>query len=383
VSGGNAFRLIAGNALIAGGALLLALDANAGTASAAGNERASAPLWSEIGRPREQRAHELLLSARAHEQEAERTFPGEFRAVCNRALESAPDSESLASLRGRGRALHTLARQALRRRAQLDAALDRLDRALALAPDDGEVLYARARVLASWEDPGPSWTCESTRRDAEAIAAYETLQNRHPELAPAAVAFELAVALTRSRRFADAARAYQRASSLALDGDNGGTVLSNLAEMTMLAGDLQGAVDNYERALQGSSGGRDYLLALWGLSVALDRLGEHQSALDHAQKALHAEGWSAQVLRSDGVFFEPPNELHYYEGLAHEALAAHDDAARAHELRAATVSYRAFLAGAGEHGSFTQAGQAALERVQAEAKAAPRTKAKAAAALKH
>jgi tetratricopeptide (TPR) repeat protein len=138
--------------------------------------------------------------------------------------------------------------------------------------------------------------------------------------------------------------------------------------MTMLAGDLQGAVDNYERALQNSSGGRDYLLALWGLSVALDRLGEHASAIEHAQKALHAEGWSASVLRSDGVFFEPPSELHYYEGLAHEALAAHDETARARELRAAVVSFRAFVAGTGEHGPYAQAGQQALERVLAAVK---------------
>ena len=340
--------------------------------AASGNERASAPLWSELGRPREQRARHLLRSARAHEQEANRAFPGDYRAVCARALESSPGGESIAAVRGRGRALRTLAHQAFRRRALLEAALARIDRALALAPDNGEALYARARVLAQWEQPGPAWTCSVERRDAETIAALEAVQVRHPELAPPTVAFELAVALTRSQRFADAARAYQRAASLALDGDSGAMVRANLAEMTMLSGDLQGAVEHYERALRDSNGGRDYLLALWGLAVALDRLGEHASAIEHAQKALHAEGWTAQALRSDGVFFEPPHELHYYEGLAHEALAAHDPNASARELRAATVSYRAFLAGAGERATFTQAVQIALERVRRAQASLPR-----------
>jgi hypothetical protein len=101
-------------------------------------------------------------------------------------------------------------------------------------------------------------------------------------------------------------------------------------------------------------------------------LGEHASAIEHAQKALHAEGWTAQALRSDGVFFEPPHELHYYEGLAHEALAAHDANVSARELRAATVSYRAFLAGAGERGTFTQAVEIALERVRKAQASLPR-----------
>jgi tetratricopeptide (TPR) repeat protein len=360
----GAYRRIASTVALLG--MLLAPE----RATASGDERASAPLWSELGRPREQRARQLLRSARAHEQEAHRTFPGDYRAVCGRALEGLNASDSLAGVRGRGRALRALAHQAFRRRALLDAALARIDRALALAPDDGDALYARARVLAQWEQPGPVWTCSSQRRDPEAIAAFEALQIRHPELAPATVAFELAVALTRSQRFADAAQAYERAAALALDGENGATVRSNLAEMTMLAGDLQGAVDHYERALRSSNGGRDYLLALWGLSVALDRLGEHTAAIQHAQKALHAEGWTAQALRSDGVFFEPPHELHYYEGLAHEALADHDPTARTRELRAASVSYRAFLAGAGDHSTFTQAAETALSRVQSALTAA-------------
>ena len=370
--GRHAYRLIAIGAACA----LCAVTSPAG---AAGGERASAPLWSELGRPREQRARQLLRSARAHEQEANRAFPGDYRGVCRRALEGMSSGESLAAVRGRGRALRTLAHQAFHRRALLDAALARVERALALVPHDGDALYARARLLAQWEQPGPAWTCSSQRRDDDTIAAFQSLQLHHPELAPSAVAFELAVALTRNQRFAEAARAYQRAASLALDGDDSATVRSNLAEMTMLAGDLQGAVEQYERARRGSRGGRDYLLALWGLSVALERLGEHSAALEHAQKALHAEGWSAQALRSDGVFFEPPHELHFYEGLAHEALAEHhaeqaDLAARGRALRAAAVSYRAFLAGAGERGAFAPAAETALTRVQRTLAALPRPK---------
>jgi tetratricopeptide (TPR) repeat protein len=179
------------------------------------------------------------------------------------------------------------------------------------------------------------------------------------------VAFDLAVVLTRRAQFGQAAQAYADAIALALDGEETAVMRSNLAEVTMLAGDLEGAVAHYERALRAAGGGRDYLLTLWGLAVALDRLGEHDAALAHARKAVDAEGGRMQVLRSEGVFFEPEHEIHAYEGLGHEAIAGRDDADRALELSAAAGSYRAFIDAAGANAAFTTAARADLDQVEA------------------
>ena len=72
-----------------------------------------------------------------------------------------------------------------------------------------------------------------------------------------------------------------------------------------------------------------------------------------------------QVLRSDGVFFEPEHEIHAYEGLGHEALAARSDADRALELAAAAASYRAFIDAAGSNAAFSTAARADLDQVEA------------------
>jgi tetratricopeptide (TPR) repeat protein len=274
--------------------------------------------------------------------------------------------ESLTALSGRARALRELARQAVRKRAHMDNAVARLERAVQLDPDDPEVLYALGRVLMMWEQPGPIYLCSSQRRDEEATAALQKLRRLHPDFMAETVTFDLAVLLTRRARFADAARAYADAIALALDGNETAVMRANLAEVTMLAGDLEHAVEHYERALRIANGGRDYLLALWGLCVALDRLGEHDAAQVNAQKAIEAEVGQMQVLRSDGVFFEPEHEVYYYEALGHEALAARPGADRAQELATAAASFRAFISAAGDTGAFTVAARASLERVQAE-----------------
>jgi tetratricopeptide (TPR) repeat protein len=339
----------------------VAVHAHAGSH---GPQRQSAPLWREVGSPGQRRARELLRQALLHEREAERQLPSEWPSLCRRALSPGFGDENLASVRGRSRALRELSRQAFVRRARIDSAIARLELARRLVPEDPDIRYALARVLMRWEAPAPLYRCASLRRDDDAITALEALRREHPEFAQAAVAFDLAVALTRRERFAEAAQVYGETIALALDPTEAQVMRSNMAEVTMLSGDLEGAVSHYERALRGGGGGRDYLLPLWGLAVALDRLGEHDAALEHAGKAVHAEGGRMSVLRSDGVFFEPAHEIHYYEALGHEALAARSGASAARELAAAAASYRSFLTGAGDGGAFGTAARANLERVE-------------------
>jgi tetratricopeptide (TPR) repeat protein len=353
------------------GCIAIALAMCAGSApahagSTQGPEHVSAPLWREVGKPGHRRAHALLEQALLQVREGNRQLPSsDWRALCNHTLAMSLGDDGLIPLSARARALRELSRQALRRRMHFDGALVRLRRAAQLDPDDPEVQYTLGRVLMAWEQPGPAWTCTSERRDQEAIDVLLGLRAHHPDFMPDVVAFDLAVVLTRRAQFAQAAQAYADAIALALDGEETAVMRSNLAEVTMLAGDLEGAVAHYERALRAAGGGRDYLLTLWGLAVALDRLGEHDAALAHARKAVDAEGGRMQVLRSEGVFFEPEHEIHAYEGLGHEAIAGRDDADRALELSAAAGSYRAFIDAAGANAAFTTAARADLDQVEA------------------
>jgi tetratricopeptide (TPR) repeat protein len=128
------------------------------------------------------------------------------------------------------------------------------------------------------------------------------------------------VLYTRESDFARAAEEYERALSLRLDEGSRGVVLGNLAEVTMMSGNLEEAVAYYERAIhEGSADER--LLSLWGLSVALDRLGEHGEAMEHAQKALRDDQRPMGVLKQSSVFFVPAYESHYYDGVGMLAMA--------------------------------------------------------------
>ncbi len=354
------------SALIALAVLAAAAQARASAGGAPAQDHPSAPLWHDIGHREQRRAHDLMQQALAELREANRQLPSDWRSVCNHTLGPGFGAESLSALRGRERALRELARQALRRRAHIDAALVRLKRARALAPDDPEILYTLGRVLMLWEQPAPLYRCASERRDQEAAQVMQELRRRHPTFMAEAVAFDLAVLLTRQGKFAEAASSYAEAIALALDGGETAVTRMNLAEVTMLAGDLDRALEHYERALQMTGGGRDYLLALWGHAVALDRMGAHDGALQDAQKAVAAEGGHMQVLRSEGVFFEPEHEIDYYEGLGHEALSTQPDANRGAELLAAAASFESFIASAGDAGAFTPAARADLERIKTE-----------------
>lgn len=303
----------------------------------------------------------------------ERAFPGAWEPVCARTLALPLAGDSGAARRGRLRALAQLARAALQRRALLDGALARLDRALALDPDAAKLLYARARALEAWEEPAPIWTCTSHRRTTEAIDSLDRLARTDPAFHVGEVAFDLALLFSHEGRYADAVHAYERVIALSLDGREAPIARSNLAEMKMLSGDLDGAVEHYERALAMAQEPTAQLLARWGLAVALDRLGEHERAMEHARKAVDAEGGAMRVLRSDGVFYEPSHEIQYYEALGHEALAERTGADRDAELRVAADAWRAFLAGAGEHGPFADTARRNAERIDRALAAQPPT----------
>lgn len=204
------------------------------------------------------------------------------------------------------------------RRAAVENAIARFERARALAPNDPEVLYLCGKALSLWERRLPSGRIEKKSR--EAIARFLALREVDPLYEAEHVAFELGVLYTRESEFAKAAEEYERALTLRVDETSRAVILGNLAEVTMMAGDLEGAVRLYERAIQeGSTDER--LLSLWGLAVALDRLGEHGEALERARRALRDDQRPMGVLKQSSVFFVPAYEAFYYDGLGLLALA--------------------------------------------------------------
>jgi tetratricopeptide (TPR) repeat protein len=333
-------------------------------------QRHSALFYRQAQATRASAAERQLRQANARVREALRVSPGDFRTLCERARTRRFAVDNDAARAARRRALATLARQALERRAYLDDALARLDRALAFDPDNPALVQTQARVLSLWEEPQSLDDCEVRRKDAQAIVAFERLQVLDPSFEASEVAFQLGVLHTRRHAFADAAVAYARAVELAFDVKDTANAHGNLAEVIMLAGDPTAALVHYERALKLSQGGRDYALVLFGAAVALDRLGEHQTALQKASAAVDASGRSLSVLHTPGVFFEPDYELQYYEGLGHEALAQLMPENRSLALESAANSYRAFLERAPHDNPYRVSAQGNLDAVEAALRSA-------------
>ncbi len=228
--------------------------------------------------------------------------------------------------------------------ATLESAIARFEAADQHHRDDPEVLYLWAVALAAWERPSREERAE--RRIEEARAMFNRLRRVTAEYRAGNVAFQLAILASRAHDFVTAMTEYQRAITINPSRPGASrdlsTLYANLAEVTMLSGDLEASVRHYEHAIVlARQQGRDVVLARWGLGVALHRLGAEDDARTEIARALSIGGM--RPLTSEGVFFEPREELLYYQALGFEtgaSLLAHspDD----------TQSYREGLARAQE-----------------------------------
>ncbi len=248
----------------------------------------SSAFWRAAKNPNERRAETLLRQGRSQ------LYP-----ALGLSMLAGPDATSL-------------------RRAAIENAITRFELARKLVPRDPEVLFLSAKALALWERRSSGGRIE--KRSREAIARFEELRSVDADYEAYQVAFELGILHTLQGDPARAVAEYQRALSLRIDEGSPSTVLSNLAEVTMMSGDLEGAVELYERAVAAGSGD-ERVLSRWGLAVALDRLGEHSEAYAQAQRAITDDQRPLGALRQSGVFFVPPYESYYYEGLGLFALA--------------------------------------------------------------
>lgn len=328
-------------------------------------DRVSSPFWSAISDPETQRAHALLQQAHSELVAAGGLRIG-WAEACRQLTAMAAPLDLPGFARQRARVLSRTLHEVMRSLTHTENALARLNEARELAPTDPDVLLTLGSAFQQWERPGTLGRCDVQRRDADAIAVLERLRGLHPNYRPADVAFKLAVLYTRQQLFAQAAQYYAAGAPFELDMEQHSIVLSNWAEVTMLGGNLVDAVHLYQRAIAAASGGREYLLPLWGLAVALDRLGEREAALEHAARVIQADQGSMDVLRSANVFFEPESEIHYYEALGYEARARFPEANVTDELQHAAQSWQGFFATGGSETTWANSARDNLTRIEAE-----------------
>ncbi len=322
-------------------ALVLALVASAPSAGAHAQVSALEPppdtqseFWREVRRPGYRRSRTLLRHGLRHLEDAI-AQPSDFR-----------------------------------RAAILESAITRLHLAHTRAPDDPEVLFYLAYAVAQWEEPvheGPP-----RRRNREAVGLFEQLRALDADYRAAQVAFELGILFTRMGDLDRAVAEYHRGLEASFTEAETATARSNLGEVSMLNGDLAGAIVSYERAVAiaregGPAQAMSLVLALWGLAVALDRYGDDALALERAREAYSTGGGSLGVLRSDGVFFEPSYEIHYYEALGTLAALELADGveARLRLLREALRGFQRYLGEGGREGAFAAAAERHVSELRA------------------
>ncbi len=284
----------------------------------------------------------------------------------------------------------------------LEQAIARYDAVLRTLPDDVDALLERGLALARFRRTLPDGRIE--RRIDDAIASFARARELDPAREASWVAFELAVMRTERHDYGLAGDEYERALAAHLPYPTAlehavsrveeiavylfaspapPTILGNWAEVEMLGGDTTAAITLYRRAhAVAPPGSASAALALWGLALAEERAESHGDALVDAARAidadpvahdtpagaaLRARHGAFAALHLDGVFFEPACEIHAYEALGHEALAARasTDDARTSELTAALRSTRYFLAEGGRATIHARAADRAEARLTA------------------
>lgn len=250
---------------------------------------------------------------------------------------------------------------AAHKRLAIEGAITRLERARVLTPKEPELLYLLGRAYAAWQgDPQHA----EVRRTQEAIACLIALRRVDPWYEAEAVAFELGVLRTRDAQFAQAVDEYAQALASSLDKQLLSSTLGNLAEVTMLAGDVQQALALYERAI-GESEGDERLLLRWGWVVALDRAGEQSRALEEAQQALREEPNPQRLLEQSSVFFAPAFERDYYDAMVALAQAeSSSGAAHEEQLSIALNAFERYAQAAGASGLWTHVAQDHVDRLR-------------------
>lgn len=236
-------------------------------------------------------------------------------------------------------------------------ALAHYERALSLRPDDPGALAAVAHLRERTGD------LEGALRDGARSLALD------PD-GPSAqsVHFTLAVAHTWLNDHAAARDHYLASLRFPLDDAERATTLGNLGDSFMALGDVQTSIAAYEGAVALHP---EWPMGWLGLAFARDRArldpapdaahavrAASDEAMRHVSTPRTAAGFDPaaliDALSAPGVFYVPDYDRHYYEGIAHEAVArawspgnpfgVTPDGERAREHRAeATAAWQRYL----------------------------------------
>jgi len=230
-----------------------------------------------------------------------------------------------------------------------ERAIDRLERALALEPDNASVHFAVARYLYEFvfdyyahDVPRPMRRNDAGRRALTHWKRFEQLSPYDPRRVhytrhgvptpqrPGATA-PLTGPYQFARSIVYATLGGEDSYRRAIDDDDYclatapagvappawiAQLLTNSAEMLMAIGHLDEAIDRYERAVRLDADP----LYLYGLAVAYDRKGLADSAMDAMREGMSRDtrGPLGSLAR-DTVFFVPPGDIDYYRALGREA----------------------------------------------------------------
>ncbi len=161
----------------------------------------------------------------------------------------------------------------------------------------------------------------------QAVRVLESALGEAPDHPAAEDAwFKLAIAYAKLDRPADERHAYVEYLARSTHPLSRSTALLNFAETEMRMGHLGEAIARYREALDFSKqfvprSNDTYVLALWGLAVALDRYGDATAAAVKAEEAARLDAFDRLIANPDQVFFVPSYERSWYLGLGAAARA--------------------------------------------------------------
>ena len=167
----------------------------------------------------------------------------------------------------------------------------------------------------------------------------------------ARVLFQLGLAYTETSQFERARQAYVDLLELPVREAMRGVALCNLAEIETYLAHVEDSVRHYlacTERLPAEAGG------WWGLASAFDRAGRQTEARAAAREALDRDP-SAESLRDPRVFYTPAYEVHYYAGLAAEAME---------RWSAAGDEWQRYLSEGGEHDAWSYRVRAHLRALE-------------------
>ena len=151
----------------------------------------------------------------------------------------------------------------------------------------------------------------------EAISAFNKARRLNPDYDnDYSMAFTLGIAHSKMGAFETAVLEYDQAErTLAAQGlgitdaqNVRATLHGNVAESLMALGRLEEAIQRYRASVALQPG---YALAWWGLAIALDRDEQISKAREAVTRALAGDP-DMRALTSEGVFFIPAGDIHYY-----------------------------------------------------------------------